>query len=134
MSGHQVYRPGEGVEIEALPAEAGFSKINALPGFDPAPGITMNMLSGARAMLNWVRIEPGGNVPEHSHPHEQLGYVIEGSIILRIGDETREIGPETCYVIPGGVPHEGTGGPEGCLVMDVFSPPREDYIAAATGA
>lgn len=131
MSEHQVYRPGEGVEIEALPAEAGFRQIAELPGFEPAEGVQMNMLAGARGMLNWVRLAPGARVPAHSHPHEQLGYVIEGSIILRIGDETREIGPETCYVIPGGVEHEGTGGPNGCLVMDVFSPPREDYLAAA---
>jgi quercetin dioxygenase-like cupin family protein len=131
MSEHQVYQAGAGVEIEALPAESGFSEISELDGFEPILGVQMNMLAGARAMLNWVRIEPGGKVPAHSHPHEQLGYVIEGTIILRIGDETREIGPSTCYVIPGGVEHEGTGGPQGCLVMDVFSPPREDYLAAA---
>jgi quercetin dioxygenase-like cupin family protein len=132
MSEHQVYQAGDGVEIEALPAQAGFSEISELMGFQPVAGVRMNMLAGARAMLNWVRIEPGGKVPAHSHPHEQLGYVIEGTIILRIGDETREIGPETCYVVPGGVEHEGTGGPNGCLVMDVFAPPREDYLTAAS--
>ncbi len=132
MSEHQVYRAGEGVQIEALPAKCGFWEISQLDGFEPISGVQMSMLAGARGMLNWVRIEPGAKVPAHSHPHEQLGYVIEGSIILRIGDETREIGPETCYVIPGGVEHEGTGGAQGCVVMDVFSPPREDYLAAAS--
>ena len=133
MSGNQMYRQGDSVEIEALPADVGFREIEDLDGFSPIPGVTMNMLAGARGMLNWVRIEPGATVPTHSHPHEQLGFVLEGSIILRIGDETREIGPSTCYVIPGGVEHEGTGGPDGCLVMDVFSPPRQDYLSAATG-
>ncbi len=132
MSDHQMYQPGAGVEIEALPADVGFSEISELAGFEPLPGVGMSMLAGARAMLNWVRIEPGAKVPAHSHPHEQLGFVLEGTIILRIGDETREIGPSTCYVIPGGVEHEGTGGAEGCVVMDVFAPPREDYLAAAT--
>ena len=131
MSSDDVYQPGEGVEIEALPAEVGFSEIADLDCFDPIDGVSMSMLAGARAMMNWVRIEPGATVPTHSHPHEQLGFVLEGTIILRIGDETREIGPSTCYVIPGGVEHEGTGGPNGCVVMDVFAPPREDYLAAA---
>lgn len=131
MSEQQVYRPGESVEIEALPAEAGFWEIAELPGIEPVAGVRMNMLAGARAMINWVRLEPGTTMPAHSHPHEQLGYVIEGTIIMRIGDETREVGPGTCYVVPGGVEHEGVGGPNGCLVIDVFAPPREDYLAAA---
>lgn len=130
MSDQQFYRPGEGVEIEVLPAEAGFLEVDELPGFDPLPGVHMSFMAGARMMANWVRIEPGAEVPTHQHPHEQVGLVLEGTIILTIDGETREIGPETCYVVPGGTPHGAYGGPQGCVVLDVFSPPREDYLAA----
>lgn len=85
-------------------------------------------------MVNWVRLEPNGTVPDHSHPHEQIGLVLEGEIDMTIGGETRRIGPGVAYIIPGGVRHAGTGGPEGCLVLDIFSPPRADYAAMAADA
>lgn len=122
-----------GNEIEALPTEGGFFEIAKLPGFSPVAGVQMNVLAGARAMVNWVRLEPNGTVPDHAHPHEQIGFVVEGEIIMTIGDETRTVGPGDAYVVPGGVRHAGTGGPDGCVVIDIFAPVREDYMAMATG-
>lgn len=89
----------------------------------------MNVLSGGRMMANWVRLEPGATVPDHAHPHEQLGLVLEGEIDMTIDGETRRLVPGHAYVIPGGVRHAGVGGPSGCLVLDVFSPPRADYLS-----
>lgn len=117
----------EEVELEGA-GQAGFFEIAGLPGFSPLEGIQMNVLTGARMMANWVRIEPGAEVPDHAHPHEQLGLVLEGEIEMTIGDETRTVGSGSAYVVPGGVRHAGVGGPAGCLVLDVFSPPREDYL------
>lgn len=117
--------------VEALPANTGFYRVDELPGFAPLAGVQMNLLSGARTMVNWVRINPSGEVPMHSHPHEQVGLVLEGEIAMTIGGETRRCGPGDCYIIAGDVLHAGAAGPEGCLVLDVFSPPREDYRQAA---
>ena len=119
----------EEVEIEALPGEAGFFDTASLPGFAPLEGIQMSVLAGARMMANWVRIEPGATVPDHAHPHEQIGLVLEGEIDMTIDGETRRLAPGHSYVIPGGVRHAGVGGPAGCLVLDVFSPPRADYLS-----
>lgn len=124
------YRAGEGIEIEALPAEGGFYKVDDLPWFMPLDGVKMSVMAGARTMANWVKIDPGQTVPEHAHPHEQVGLVLEGLIDMTIDGDTRRLAVGDCYVIPGGVPHAATSGPEGCLVLDVFSPPREDYLAA----
>lgn len=118
----------EEIEIEAMPAAGGFYDVDSLPGFAPLAGIQMNVLAGARMMANWVRLEPGAEVPDHEHPHEQLGLVIEGEIDMTIGGETRRVGPGVAYVVPGGVRHAGVGGPNGCLVLDIFSPPRADYM------
>ena len=117
-------------EIEALPAETGFYRVDELPGFEPLAGVTMNLMAGARSMVNWVRIEPGREVPPHAHPHEQVGLVLEGAIIMTIAGEQRRCEPGDCYVIAGGVEHAGRAGEAGCLVLDIFSPPREDYLAA----
>ena len=118
-------------ELETGPAggDSGFFDIAALPGFVPLDGIQMNVLSGARMMANWVRIEPGATVPDHEHPHEQIGLVLEGEIDMTIDGETRRLSTGHAYVIPGGVRHAGVGGPSGCLVLDIFSPPRADYLS-----
>lgn len=130
---HFIAHPEE-VEIEPVTATGGFFDIASLPGFSPLEGITMNVLSGGRMMANWVRLEDGAVVPDHDHPHEQLGLVLEGEIDMTIDGDTRRLGPGSAYLVPGGVRHEGRGGPGGCLVLDVFSPPRLDYLGQLKGS
>lgn len=119
------------IDTETLEFQPAFYKIDQLPSFSPAEGITMRVMTGGRMMANWVRIEPGRSVPTHAHPHEQIGLVLEGSIDLTLGNETRTLRPGDAYTIPGNLPHSAVAGPEGCLVLDIFSPPREEYAAAA---
>ena len=78
-------------------------------------------------MLSRLELDEGSVVPLHQHPHEQAGMLLEGEMELTIGDETRELRPGDAYVIPGGVMHSATavGGP--VIVLDIFSPPREEY-------
>ena len=86
-------------------------------------------------MVTWIRIEPERELPIHHHPHEQIGVVLEGEIDLTIDGETRRVGLGGCYVVPGGLPHGGRTGAAGCLILESFSPPREDYLAGiARGA
>jgi quercetin dioxygenase-like cupin family protein len=99
--------------------------------FDVAEGIRMRALFGDGAMLNQVELDPGAAVSLHSHPHEQLGYVISGEIVMTIDGEDHRLGPGAAYVIPGGVEHGGAAGENGCHVLDVFLPIREDYRALA---
>ena len=99
------------------------------PGFSPIPGITMRSLTGGRLMLNRVEIDPDIEVPRHNHAHEQAGLVLEGALELTVGDETRTLRPGDAYTCPPDLPHRAVAGPAGCVVLDVFSPPREDYVA-----
>jgi quercetin dioxygenase-like cupin family protein len=121
------------VEVDAnqLAYQPGIFKVAELPSFSPAAGVVMSIMSGANVMANWVRIEPNTPVPLHAHPHEQLGLVLEGAITMDIGGESRTLVPGDCYAIPGTLPHAAQSGPDGCLVLDVFSPVREEYVAAA---
>ena len=102
-----------------------------LAGFAPAAGVQMTPLAGEKAMINYIVMEPGAVVPLHSHPHEQLGYVISGSIAMNIAGEVTVLGPGDGYTLAGGVEHGGTAGADGCVVVDVFAPVREDYAARA---
>lgn len=82
-------------------------------------------LHGQETTLAVVELDPDALVPEHRHPSEQLGIVIEGSVSFRVGHETQELGPGGTWNIPSDVPHEVKAGPEGAVVIDVFSPTRQ---------
>ena len=90
-------------------------------------GVTGWVVHGERITMGLVALDPGAVVPEHRHEQEQLGMVVRGSLRFRIGDESRELGPGETYRILSSEPHEAHAGPDGAVVIDVFSPPREDW-------
>ncbi len=91
------------------------------------PGVTLQTIWGEKVMLSRVEIAPGAEVPRHDHPHEQAGTLLEGVLEMTIGDETRELRPGDSYVIPGGVEHSARALDGRVIVLDIFSPPREEY-------
>ena len=79
-------------------------------------------------MLNLLDFEPGARVAEHSHPHEQLGLVVDGELVLAIAGTEHRLRAGQAYQIPGGVGHAAwTEEGRRCRVLDVFQPVREDY-------
>ena len=91
------------------------------------PGVVGRVVTGERMTFAVIDLEPDAVVGEHAHPNEQIGLVLRGSLTFTIGGERRELHPGDTYVIRGGVPHDAVAGPEGCSVVDVFNPPREDW-------
>jgi quercetin dioxygenase-like cupin family protein len=93
----------------------------------------MKPLFGDGAMLNLLEFEPGTEVPPHRHPHEQLGLMLQGELVLTIAGVEHTLRPGDAYAIPGGVEHaaRAVGGP--CRVLDVFQPVREDYRERVVG-
>ncbi|MBX5445725.1 cupin domain-containing protein [Sphaerobacter sp.] len=120
-----------GQQREFAPA---FYDLTEVRSFSPLPGFAMQAITGKNLMLNWVRIEPNTEMPAHEHPHEQAGVMLEGTLELTIGEETRVLRPGMAYTIPGGVRHRARTFEDGCLVLDIFSPPREDYARMAGDA
>lgn len=91
-------------------------------------GVVIRALHGERVTFGLVELAPNSVVPEHSHPNEQIGVLVRGSFTrFRIGEESREIHPGDTWRILGGVPHEVETGPDGALVVELWSPPREDW-------
>ncbi len=92
------------------------------------PGVVRRTLSaGERMTLHEISIAAGAQVPSHTHPHEQTGYVARGRVRFTIADDVRELGPGDAYVVPGGQSHEVIAG-EDAVLVDVFSPPRTEYL------
>jgi quercetin dioxygenase-like cupin family protein len=90
-------------------------------------GITARAVEGERMTMAVVDLEPNIAMPEHHHENEQLGFVIAGNMTMWIGDEKSELHPGDAYAIPSHVPHHVVVGPDGCTVVDVFAPVREDW-------
>ena len=90
-------------------------------------GVVARRVEGERLTVAVVELAPDAIVPEHRHPNEQCGLVIEGEVRFRIGDEERLLGPGGTWRILGDTPHEVAAGPEGAVVIDTFAPRRDDW-------
>jgi quercetin dioxygenase-like cupin family protein len=74
-----------------------------------------------------VELAPNAVVPEHRHANEQMGIVITGLMHFTVDGETRDLGPGGTWRILGDRPHDVVAGPEGAVVIDVFTPTRSDW-------
>jgi unsaturated pyranuronate lyase len=90
-------------------------------------GVMARIVQGERITMALNELDPETLVPEHRHDHEQLGFVVTGSITFTLDEETSTLGPGGTWRMLGGVPHSAQAGPEGAVVVDVFSPPRADW-------
>ena len=82
---------------------------------------------GDRTLMAEFRLGQGADLPRHSHPHEQTGYLVSGEIALTIGDETHQVKPGDSWCIAGDVEHKATAV-EDSVAIEVFSPVREDFL------
>ena len=96
-------------------------------------GITTRIFPGDKAMISVVRIEPNATGKIHSHPQEQWGLLLEGSAIRIQSGEKIPVKKGDFWLSPGGVEHGVIGGPDGAVIIDVFSPPRDEYTLPGSG-
>lgn len=92
------------------------------------PGVEAFTVGGQDMLLSWVELAPGSTVERHSHPHEQMGVLIAGSVVFEIDGECQSLEPGDAWRIPGDVPHRVVAGDQGAKALDVFHPVREDYL------
>jgi quercetin dioxygenase-like cupin family protein len=76
--------------------------------------------------FSYLDVKAGASLPAHSHVHEQVSHVLEGSFQLTIEGEPVIFGPGTVVVIPSNKIHSGIAITD-CKILDVFNPVREDY-------
>jgi quercetin dioxygenase-like cupin family protein len=111
-----------------MPVLQGFAELATLPVERVSDKISRRILSGKQGMVVWWTMKAGAHAAAHKHAHEQIVYMLTGRMDFRIGNEKRAMGAGDVAVIPGGVEHEGFF-PEDTEVIDVFAPPREDFLA-----
>ena len=92
--------------------------------------ISRRIITGDDIMIAHVYLEKGAIVPQHSHHNEQVTYILEGALHFWIGDDGSEeiiVGAGEVLHIPSNVPHRAQAM-EDTLDVDVFSPPRADWL------
>lgn len=104
-----------------------FDDLSSITPQQLTAGYVARAVHGEHLTLAVVEVEPGAELPEHQHANEQFGMVLEGSIVFRVGDETRTVEAGGIWRIPPNTPHSATGGEAGAVVADVFSPPRDEW-------
>ena len=97
------------------------------------PGLITRIFAGEQAMLSVVTIAPGAMGTMHQHPEEQWGVLLEGSAVRFQDGEEIAVKKGDFWRTPGGVPHTMRAGPDGCRVLDIFSPPRPEYKKPGKG-
>lgn len=101
---------------------------SSIPFEQVAPGIERQMIHGDRVMVCRLRFAPGTVAQAHEHPHEQLTIVEKGRARFVVGDTERVVGPGDVLLFPGGFWHGATILDEETILIDVFSPLREDFL------
>ena len=85
------------------------------------------LATGERTSIQGFGIEPGATVPEHSHHHEQTGFVYEGELTFLVDGTELVVGAGESFTIPGEEPHAAENRGERLVRgVDIFAPPRPD--------
>ena len=114
----------------AATPKASFHHWTDVPREQVKADLGRRLITGDRVMLANVDLQRGCIVPQHAHVHEQVSYVLEGFLRLTIGEdgsEAYDLRAGDVVLIPSNVPHAAEAM-EDTRVLDVFSPPREDWI------
>lgn len=98
-----------------------------------AEGMNSNIFFGDNVMISVVEIEPNTAGKLHSHPEEQWGVMLKGSGVRTQDGVETAVSEGDFWQTPGNVEHTIRSGPQGALVLDVFSPPRQAYRDGTEG-
>jgi quercetin dioxygenase-like cupin family protein len=115
-------------------APAVVSNWTAIARHTIADGVVRQMVHGDRLMVCRLTLQPGTTTTAHRHPHEQITVVERGRVRFTIGTDERLCGPGDVIVLPGGVWHGCTLLGEEAVLVDIFSPIREDFLEPAGDA
>lgn len=92
--------------------------------------ISRRYVYGEKAMFVRFDLKKGAIIPEHHHPNEQITYILKGAVKIRMGGKDYFVKTGGVIIIPSNVPHQFEAL-EDSIDIDVFAPPREDWLAGS---
>jgi quercetin dioxygenase-like cupin family protein len=127
----QPYFDGSGEPSDAAPRF--IRPTEDVTPLDLVPGLRFQPVTTDTVMTNLVTFEPDVEAATHHHSEQQIAIMISGALTFTVGGGTRVMTAGDLVVIPPHVPHGGVAGPDGCVVIDVFTPPRAGIVRALGG-
>jgi quercetin dioxygenase-like cupin family protein len=85
------------------------------------------LVHGEKTLMGQFKIAKGAAIPAHSHPHEQTGIMVIGKLRFNVDGQVVDMETGDSWCLPGGVEHSAEAL-EDSVVVEVFSPVREDYL------
>jgi quercetin dioxygenase-like cupin family protein len=113
--------PKQGIKIMFRKKDTGKSR-QLLEGID-----LTTLVHGEKTLMGQFKIAKGSAIPAHSHPHEQTGIMISGKLRFNVDGKIMDVVPGDSWCLLGGVEHS-VEALEDSVVVEVFSPVREDYL------
>ena len=119
-------------EANAVAAIATAQHLNwaTIPIEHPGEGIERQMVVGQNLMICRFRFTPYLETPQHRHPHEQMSIVVSGCVRFLVEGEERICSPGDVLQFPANCLHGATMMDEEVVLIDVFTPLREDFLGA----
>ena len=100
--------------------------LSDIPARELLPGFSGKFVHGQKSTLAFWEIKKGCTMPEHQHPHEQITHIVSGELEMVIGGEKMLFTAGSVHVIPSNTPHSAYAKTD-CVVIDAFSPARDEY-------
>jgi quercetin dioxygenase-like cupin family protein len=101
---------------------------DTVPVVQTAPGIKRQMIVGRKMTMCRFTFDPFVVTDEHTHPHEQMTLIIQGKVKFTISGETRTLSAGDVMHFPSNNRHGATMLDEEVVLIDIFSPVREDFL------
>ena len=86
------------------------------------------LVHGEKTLMGQFKIAKGSIIPTHSHPHEQTGFMIFGKLRFNVDGEVTDVETGDSWCLPGNIKHSAEAL-EDSVIIEVFSPVREDYLS-----
>jgi len=100
-----------------------------VPSIELAPGAKSHIVSAERLMVSFLNFDPDIFVPVEHHEYEQIMTVTDGACDVITGGKLYHLEKGDVIIFPSNVEHGGYISDRGCSAIDIFSPPRQDFIA-----
>ena len=111
-----------------MPDGSPFGSWNGIEAFEFVDGVRLHAIGGDQVLLCRVTYEPGKRVPRHAHEHtEQLMAVVDGSVSMTIGDETRDLVAGDVVCVNRGIEHE-LYSEHGVTFFEALAPVPLDHV------
>lgn len=124
---YAVYDPNQPINLKDMPI---FWENDKAEVTQVSPTVTrkLNYLNDVMVCIVDIKGPMAEPDPKHSHPHEQMSYIAEGDVIVTIGDESKQLKAGDIFAVPANVPHTVQALGPRLLLIDSFTPIREDFI------